>query len=159
MNSTSQTLSAAFALVLMSSLAACTKKNPANPQTQATAQPASDTAQATLPTDSGDFKIEDIKVGDGSEAIAGKTVSVLYKGMFPDGKIFDSSLNASTPFRFQLGSGQVIKGWDQVVAGMKVGGKRKLTVPPGLAYGATGAGGVIPPNATLVFEVDLLEVK
>ena len=143
----------------MGALAGCWKKEaPTDTGAQTSAAPAAQSA-ATLPTDSGDFKVEDLKVGGGTEAVAGKTVAVLYKGMFPDGKIFDSSLNPSTPFRFQLGAGQVIKGWDQGVAGMKVGGKRKLTIPPGLAYGERGAGGVIPPNATLMFEVDLLEVK
>lgn len=105
------------------------------------------------------LKIEEQKVGTGTEAKAGKMVSVHYTGTLTDGKKFDSSLDRGQPFSFALGAGQVIKGWDEGVAGMKVGGKRKLTIPSELGYGARGAGGVIPPNATLVFEVELLDVK
>jgi FKBP-type peptidyl-prolyl cis-trans isomerase FkpA len=103
--------------------------------------------------------IEDNVIGTGAEAKAGQTVSVHYTGMFPDGKKFDSSVDRGDPFVFNLGAGQVIQGWDVGVQGMKVGGKRKLTVPPHMGYGARGAGGVIPPNATLVFEVELLGVS
>ncbi len=103
--------------------------------------------------------VEDISVGSGPEAKAGQTVTVHYTGMFPDGRKFDSSLDRRDPFQFPLGAGHVIRGWDEGVQGMKVGGKRKLTIPPHLAYGASGAGGVIPPNATLVFEVELLGVE
>jgi FKBP-type peptidyl-prolyl cis-trans isomerase FkpA len=103
--------------------------------------------------------IEDQVVGNGLEAVAGKQVSVHYTGTLTDGKKFDSSRDRGTPFEFSLGAGQVIKGWDQGVAGMKVGGKRKLTIPSELGYGSRGAGGVIPPNATLVFEIELLDVK
>jgi FKBP-type peptidyl-prolyl cis-trans isomerase FkpA len=106
-----------------------------------------------------DLKIEDLKKGTGAIAESGKTVSVNYTGWLTDGKKFDSSFDHGQPFEFKLGSGQVIPGWDKGVAGMKVGGKRKLIIPPGLGYGANGAGGVIPPNATLVFEVELLAVK
>ncbi|WP_342376888.1 FKBP-type peptidyl-prolyl cis-trans isomerase [Myxococcus stipitatus] len=105
------------------------------------------------------LKIEDSKVGTGDEAKAGHTVSVHYVGTLTDGKKFDSSRDRGQPFSFKLGAGQVIQGWDQGVAGMKVGGVRKLTIPPDLGYGARGAGGVIPPNATLVFEVELLGVR
>lgn len=103
-----------------------------------------------------DLKIEDLQVGTGAEAKAGMRVNVHYTGWLTDGQKFDSSLDRGQPFTFTLGGGQVIKGWDQGVQGMKVGGKRKLTIPPELGYGARGAGGVIPPNATLVFEVELL---
>ncbi|MFS8066373.1 MAG: FKBP-type peptidyl-prolyl cis-trans isomerase [Byssovorax sp.] len=103
--------------------------------------------------------IEDIRVGDGAVATAGQTVSVHYTGTLTDGKKFDSSHDRGQPFKFKLGAGQVIKGWDQGVAGMKIGGLRKLTIPPHLGYGARGAGGVIGPNATLVFEVELLALS
>jgi FKBP-type peptidyl-prolyl cis-trans isomerase len=106
-----------------------------------------------------DLKIDDLKTGDGAEAVSGTTVSVHYTGWLTDGTKFDSSVDRGQPFQFKLGSGQVIQGWDKGVAGMKVGGKRKLTIPPEMGYGARGAGGVIPPNATLVFEVELLGVR
>ena len=102
--------------------------------------------------------IEELVVGGGEAAAAGRKVSVHYTGWLTDGKKFDSSKDRGEPFVFPLGRGQVIRGWDEGVAGMKVGGKRKLTLPPNLGYGARGAGGVIPPNATLVFEVELLSV-
>ncbi|MFO0748344.1 MAG: FKBP-type peptidyl-prolyl cis-trans isomerase [Myxococcota bacterium] len=103
---------------------------------------------------------EDLAVGTGAEAVAGKTVSVQYVGVsWSTGKQFDASWDRGQPFSFPLGKGQVIKGWDQGVAGMKVGGRRKLVIPPDLGYGAHGAGGVIKPNETLVFVVDLLGVK
>jgi FKBP-type peptidyl-prolyl cis-trans isomerase len=104
------------------------------------------------------LKIEELQAGSGDEAVTGKQVSVHYTGWLTNGTKFDSSLDRGSPFKFQLGAGQVIQGWDQGVAGMKVGGKRKLTIPPELGYGARGAAGVIPPNATLVFEVELLGV-
>ncbi len=103
--------------------------------------------------------IEDLSVGEGAEAVAGKQVTVHYTGWLTNGSKFDSSLDRGEPFDFSLGRGQVIRGWDEGVAGMKVGGKRKLTIPPEMGYGARGAGGVIPPNATLVFEVELLAVN
>jgi len=105
------------------------------------------------------LKYTDDQVGSGTEAQAGKTVSVHYTGWLLDGTKFDSSKDRNQPFSFPLGRGQVIKGWDEGVAGMKVGGKRTLVIPPDLGYGARGAGGVIPPNATLKFEVELLDVK
>ena len=106
-----------------------------------------------------ELKIEDTKVGTGATAEAGKTVTVHYTGWLTDGKKFDSSVDRGQPFKFQLGAGQVIQGWDKGVAGMKVGGKRKLTIPPSMGYGERGAGGVIPPNATLIFDVELLGVN
>ncbi|MEQ1663559.1 MAG: FKBP-type peptidyl-prolyl cis-trans isomerase [Thiobacillus sp.] len=103
--------------------------------------------------------IEDLVIGTGDTAQAGQYVSVHYTGWLTNGSKFDSSVDRSEPFDFKLGMGQVIPGWDQGVAGMQVGGKRKLTIPPNLAYGERGAGGVIPPNATLVFDVELLGVR
>src|SRR6185436_16636639 len=101
---------------------------------------------------------EDLVVGTGAAATSGQKVTVHYTGWLTNGTKFDSSKDRRDPFVFSLGSGQVIKGWDQGVQGMKVGGKRKLTIPPEMGYGSRGAGGVIPPNATLVFEVELLGV-
>jgi FKBP-type peptidyl-prolyl cis-trans isomerase len=111
-------------------------------------------------------QITDGKVGNGTEATRGKSVTVhytgwLYDGTKPDhhGKKFDSSRDRNDPFQFKLGAGQVIAGWDQGVAGMKVGGQRTLVIPSQLGYGARGAGGAIPPNSTLVFDVELLDVR
>jgi FKBP-type peptidyl-prolyl cis-trans isomerase len=101
----------------------------------------------------------DIKVGTGAQAVAGRPVRVHYTGWLTNGKKFDSSVDSGQPFVFNLGAGEVIKGWDEGVAGMKVGGKRQLKIPPALGYGARGAGGVIPPNATLIFDVELLGVN
>jgi len=101
----------------------------------------------------------DIVVGNGATAAAGSQVSVHYTGWLTSGERFDSSVDRGQPFSFPLGAGQVIKGWDEGVAGMKVGGKRQLRIPPELGYGAAGAGGVIPANATLIFDVELLQVS
>ena len=102
---------------------------------------------------------DDTQVGTGDEAVAGKQVTVHYTGWLETGEKFDSSRDRMQPFGFLLGDGQVIKGWDEGVVGMKVGGVRRLTIPAEMGYGARGAGGVIPPNATLVFEVELLRVS
>jgi peptidylprolyl isomerase len=105
------------------------------------------------------LKYVELKEGEGTAAKSGDLVEVHYTGTFTDGKKFDSSVDRKQPFTFRLGKGEVIKGWDEGVAGMKPGGKRKLTVPPDLAYGKEGRPGAIPPNATLVFEVELLKIK
>ena len=110
-------------------------------------------------TKPGGLEYWDITTGTGAEAVPGKTVVVNYTGWLTNGKKFDSSLDRNEPFQFRLGAGQVIKGWDEGVEGMKVGGKRQLRIPPQLGYGERGAGGVIPPNATLIFDVELLAVK
>jgi FKBP-type peptidyl-prolyl cis-trans isomerase FkpA len=113
-----------------------------------------------------ELQIIDVEVGDGDEATAGQTVIVHYTGWLYDdtapdnrGTKFDSSVDRGAPFDFSLGAGQVIAGWDQGVAGMKIGGKRELIIPPDMGYGSRGAGGAIPPNATLLFEVELLELR
>jgi FKBP-type peptidyl-prolyl cis-trans isomerase FkpA len=105
------------------------------------------------------LQVEDLKPGTGAEATAGKTVTVHYVGTLTNGSKFDSSRDRNQGFSFRLGAGQVIQGWDQGVAGMKVGGVRKLTIPPELGYGSRGFPGAIPPNSTLIFEVELLDVK
>jgi FKBP-type peptidyl-prolyl cis-trans isomerase FkpA len=112
---------------------------------------------AEITTPSG-LVYDDLSAGEGEAARAGQMVSVHYTGWLTDGTKFDSSKDRNDPFDFPLGAGHVIRGWDEGVQGMKVGGMRKLTIPPQLGYGARGAGGVIPPNATLVFEVELLKI-
>jgi len=116
-----------------------------------------DSPMASVTTPSG-LTYEDLAVGSGTAARSGSNVRVHYTGWLTNGTKFDSSLDRGEPFGFPLGKGQVIAGWDEGVEGMRVGGKRKLTIPPTLGYGAYGAGGVIPPNATLVFEVELLAI-
>ena len=130
------------------------------------AQPAPAAQPATGATEGGQLhklasglQYQDLAVGSGKMAEAGMNVSVHYTGWLTDGTKFDSSLDRGQPFKFQLGAGQVIQGWDEGVKGMRIGGKRKLTIPPDMGYGARGAGGVIPPNATLVFDVELLDVQ
>jgi FKBP-type peptidyl-prolyl cis-trans isomerase len=122
-------------------------------------RPTENQPQATQSSEITELEIEDTKIGEGKEAASGKTIAVHYRGTFVDGKEFDSSYNREEPFVFQLGAGQVIKGWDQGIDGMKVGGVRKLKIPAELAYGDRGAGQVIPPNTPLLFEVELLEVQ
>src|SRR5258708_27244595 len=123
---------------------------------------------STTPTTSAsatttDLKIEDEVVGTGTEAVAGKTITVNYTGMLTDETVFDSNVDAKfghvTPFTFNLGAGQVIEGWEKGFAGMKVGGKRKLTIPASMGYGAAGSPPAIPGGATLIFEVELLKVE
>lgn len=153
-----KTVSVAISLLAASLLAfsGCFEKKEETSTQSSTAATSTAAAPAGGVTE---LKIEDLKVGGGAEAVTGKTVSVHYTGWLTDGKKFDSSIDRGQPFNFPLGGGRVIQGWDKGVAGMKVGGKRKLTIPPQLAYGERGAGGVIPPNATLVFEVELLGVN
>jgi FKBP-type peptidyl-prolyl cis-trans isomerase len=116
-----------------------------------------------MPVTPSGLDYEDVKVGDGGEAVAGKTCVMHYTGWLWNGGAkgakFDSSHARREPFEFRLGAGQVIRGWDEGVAGMKVGGKRNLIIPPAIGYGSRGAGGVIPPNATLFFEVELVGLK
>jgi len=111
-----------------------------------------------ISTTASGLRYEDLTLGDGAAAKSGDKVSVHYTGWLTDGTKFDSSLDRGQPFSFNLGRGQVIKGWDEGVAGMQIGGKRKLTIPANLAYGSRGAGRVIPPDAELVFEVELLKI-
>ena len=133
---------------------------------QGTSPPASGQNSSTLDAKVMELKKIDVKQGNGAEALTGKAVVVHYTGWLhdpgaPEGKgaKFDSSRDRGVPFGFFLGAGKVIKGWDQGVVGMKVGGQRTLVIPPALGYGERGAGGVIPPNATLIFDVELIEVK
>jgi peptidylprolyl isomerase len=121
-----------------------------------TSSPMKVTGQPT--TTASGLQYWDIVVGTGATAAPGNTVKVHYSGFLTTGAKFDSSRDRGEPFSFPLGTGQVIKGWDEGVAGMKVGGQRQLRIPPQLGYGAAGAGGVIPPNATLIFDVELLDV-
>lgn len=132
----------------------CSKDEPAAPQSASV--PAAAESKAADVTE---LKIETLKPGEGAEAISGKRVTVHYTGKLTDGKVFDSSEQRNTPFPFTLGAGQVIQGWDKGITGMKIGERRKLTIPPALAYGDRGVGQVIPPNATLIFEVELLKVE
>jgi FKBP-type peptidyl-prolyl cis-trans isomerase FkpA len=149
-----------LALTLLTSLLVGGCKQDANGQTAAapSGPPPASHADKQVTTPSG-LVYEDLIIGKGAVATAGQTVSVHYTGWLTDNTKFDSSKDRGQPFEFPLGGGQVIRGWDEGVAGMKVGGKRLLMIPPDLGYGARGAGGVIPPNATLIFEVDLLRIR
>ncbi|HSA84530.1 MAG TPA: FKBP-type peptidyl-prolyl cis-trans isomerase [Patescibacteria group bacterium] len=120
--------------------------------------PAESPTPDVIQTTSADLKIEEITQGSGAEVKAGDTILIHYKGTLPDGTQFDSSYDRGEPFETQIGVGQVIQGWDQGVIGMKVGGKRTLTIPPSLGYGDQAAGS-IPPNSTLIFELELLDIK
>ena len=165
-----QAIILAFAAALL--LAGCNESTQQSGTASSTSATAETPATATPAAPSGDatggkvhklasgLQYEDLTVGSGTMAEPGMNVSVHYTGWLTDpAQPFDSSRDRGQPFQFQLGGGQVIKGWDEGVKGMRIGGKRKLTIPPDLGYGARGAGGVIPPNATLYFEVELLDVK
>lgn len=155
--------------VVIGGIAVFSGKGSSKNQLLATPPPTSTIVNTIEPTTTGSAKpitmevdkliILDERVGTGAEAVAGKKVTVNYAGTLTDGTKFDSSYDRGTPFSFNLGAGEVIAGWDQGVAGMKVGGKRKLTIPSTLAYGASGIPGAIPGGATLVFEVELLKVE
>src|SRR5580765_1960346 len=146
-----------FLLILSVALLAQTKKpTPA----KADKKPAGPTKVSGKPVTTGSgLQYWDIKVGTGAVAGASKKVKVHYTGWLLDGKEFDSSVDSGEPIEFELGTGQVIKGWDEGIVGMKVGGKRQLRIPPALGYGARGAGSAIPPNSTLIFDVELVGVK
>ncbi len=139
------------------SSAGATPSTPSTPSTPAPAAAATPTGGKVHKLPSG-LQYEDMVVGSGKMAEPGMNVSVHYTGWLTDGTKFDSSLDRNQAFQFQLGAGMVIRGWDEGVKGMRIGGKRKLTIPPDMGYGAAGAGGVIPPNATLVFDVELLAI-
>lgn len=146
-------LALGFGLLVLLSANSCQKQDDEATQSQATPGQASSDQVRT----SNELKMEDVTVGTGSEAVPGKTVKVHYTGTLENGTKFDSSKDRNEPFAFKLGAGQVIKGWDQGVAGMKVGGVRKLVIPPTLGYGSRQVG-PIPANSTLLFDVELLEV-
>ena len=147
----------AFFLLTLSIALLAQSKKPAKTAAKKTDGPTAVSGKPTI-TASG-LQYWEIKKGAGKLAQAGKKVSVHYTGWLTDGKEFDSSRDSGEPIQFKLGVGEVIKGWDEGVAGMKVGGKRQLRIPPELGYGARGAGSAIPPNATLVFDVELMDVK
>ena len=139
--------------ILLLALGACGEEPAPATQEDETSAASGDCEEGTVTTESG-LRYEDIECGDGEEAGRGDTVSVKYRGTLEDGKEFDAGT-----FPFQIGAGMVIPGWEEGIAGMKVGGKRKLTIPPDLAYGAQGSPPVIPPNATLIFDVELMEIQ
>ena len=138
--------------------------NKATPTTPSASKPTEE-RQPGAPSTAGEsggttsLQINDIKVGSGPEAVDGKKVTVNYTGTLTNGTKFDSTKDRGTPFSFVLGSGMVVAGWDQGVKGMKEGGVRKLVIPPSLAYGNSAVGGIIPPNSTLIFEIELLKVE
>jgi peptidylprolyl isomerase len=140
----------ASALSIIFAVSALAAEEKTKPEVKATA--------AKQVTTASGLKYVDVKVGSGASPVKGKQVKVHYTGTLENGKKFDSSVDRKEPFSFVIGVGQVIPGWDEGVMGMKVGGKRKLIIPSKLGYGERGAGGVIPPNATLLFDVELLDV-
>jgi FKBP-type peptidyl-prolyl cis-trans isomerase FkpA len=146
-----------FALILALFASFCIASGCGGSNKASTSSPLKVTGQPTT-TPSG-LQYWDIVTGTGATAAPGNTVKVHYSGFLTSGAKFDSSRDRGEPFSFPLGGGQVIKGWDEGVAGMKVGGQRQLRIPPDLGYRPTGAGGVIPPNATLIFDVELLDVS
>ncbi len=150
-----------FLLVAFALIPACTqnegRKDEAKP-VQATVQSDEKQGEKVVTTQSG-LQYVDMVPGSGDSPVSGRRVTVHYTGWLTNGKKFDSSVDRNEPFTFVIGTGQVIPGWDEGVMGMKIGGKRKLIVPPQLGYGASGAGSDIPPNSTLVFEVILLDIK
>jgi FKBP-type peptidyl-prolyl cis-trans isomerase FkpA len=149
-----------LAVLAASLLAACTSsENKPTPAASPAAPVAATSATMKTRTTASGLAIEDITIGSGKEAKTGDQVTVNYVGKLLTGDTFDSSYSRNEPFHFTLGLGQVIKGWDEGVAGMRVGGKRQLTIPPALGYGERGAGRVIPPNAVLVFTVELVGVE
>ena len=157
MKTMSLILSVALAAVLAAASASADEKKPTAPS-----EPEKKSESKMTKTASG-LQYEDTKIGTGASPKAGQTCVMHYTGWLWEngakGKKFDSSVDRGTPFSFPLGQGRVIKGWDEGVATMKVGGKRTLLIPPDLGYGSRGAGGAIPPNATLIFEVELIEIK
>jgi len=149
-----------FLLLAAMMILACSQKETTSPdiKKEGDVQMEKGAAGQMITTPSG-LQYEDIVPGSGASPSAGKKVIVHYTGWLTDGKKFDSSVDRNQPFSFQIGAGEVIKGWDEGVMSMKIGGKRKLIIPASLGYGAAGAGGVIPANATLVFEVILLDIR
>jgi FKBP-type peptidyl-prolyl cis-trans isomerase FkpA len=152
---------AAIAAALMLGTAAFAAETTATATSsdKATSAAATEAKSATVKTLPSGIKYEDLVVGTGAEAVAGKKISVHYTGTLENGKKFDSSRDRNQPFQLTLGAGMVIKGWDEGLVGMKVGGKRKLTIPPDAAYGAAGRPPVIPPNSILIFDTELIDVR
>lgn len=146
-------------LALLTVLTVACERGPDAGHDTGTAGEKAGTMAENMETTPSGLQYVDVQVGTGASPQKGQTAVVHYTGWLVDGKKFDSSKDRGQPFSFAVGRGQVIKGWDEGVATMKVGGTRKLVIPPDLAYGARGAGGVIPPNATLTFEVELLEIR